>query len=276
MIILRPFHPSLTVSSIGFFMNILRFVFVVCSFLMRVSNAEIVEVKTMAQVQEHIKKHTQENDCWVVWDLDNTVMCPANEDGFGGDFWFAASLEKLMKAGLPLFDAVDKILPEYFTIQYGLPMKPVEDHVITVIDELQKQNITVLGLTARSGPLVERSVVQLNEINVSFAKTHPQSNNPKMFDLLSFGARYYEGILFCDNNTKGEVLTALLNNLDRLPKKIVFIDDREKHVACVKKAAENLGITFIGLRYGYLDEQARNYVLPIKKDNSNAELPVQG
>ena len=219
-------------------------------------------VPSMQEVHKHVDLHLNDGSCWVVWDPDNTVMDPANKDGFGGDLWFAAKVKTLTDQGITYVDAVAQTVPNYFAIQAKLSMKPVEDHVVTLIDLLQKKNVVVIGLTARSGPLVTRSIEQLNAINISFSKTTPQLKNPLTFDHLKFPVEYNEGILFCHNNAKGDVLKTILGVVEQQPKKIIFVDDREKHVACVEKAGKALGIEVVGLRYSYLDEAVKNYVLP--------------
>ena len=54
-----------------------------------------------------------------------------------------------------------------------------------------------------------------------------------------YAAKYVEGVIFVGlKNDKGETLMRLLNQLGHQPKKILFIDDKEKNLHSVAAACE--------------------------------------
>jgi len=62
-------------------------------------------------------------------------------------------------------------------------------------------------------------------------------------------------------NKKGAVLKVLLEATSFEPKKIIFIDDLLHYQLDVQKAAQELNIPFIGIRYSYLDKKAHDFKL---------------
>ena len=75
--------------------------------------------------------------------------------------------------------------------------------------------------------------------------------------------------MFCASNSKGDGLKALLNTTAFTPKKIVFVDDKEKYLRSVMEAATDLGIEFVGIHYAHLAEKVKQFVLD---DESKALL----
>ena len=47
--------------------------------------------------------------------------------------------------------------------------------------------------------------------------------------------------------------------IDFYPKKIVFIDDKEKNIIDMDEKIINYDIEYVGLRYGFLDEKIKNF-----------------
>jgi FMN phosphatase YigB (HAD superfamily) len=83
--------------------------------------------------------------------------------------------------------------------------------------------------------------------------------------------------LFCDGFYKGPALKAFLQGKPDLKvKKIVFVDDKLKNVESVKVAAQELGINFVGIRYGHTDVRTKAYALDEKSLMLAESLVNQG
>lgn len=218
----------------------------------------IIETSSIATIQDHIG-HDEKNTL-VIFDLDNTCFESAHKHGIGGDQWFTALMAHGKTAGLPEQEAFEKTLHLWRELQPIIPVKPVEDHVVTLIHSLQQKNISIIALTTRSPFIAKTTMHHLTSIGITFSKSHPVTRQLN-FDYLPITALYEEGILFCGDNKKGTVLKILLDAMPQKPTKIVFIDDKKKYLECVEKTTQELGIPFVGLRYGHLDEKVKNFSL---------------
>ncbi len=258
-----------TLSNLRSFMKLFRSLVLFCFFVITSSVSPVIidPVASMEEVKKHVEAHLVDG-CWVIFDLDNTVFHPADEKGIGSDQWFLARVNEHVKLGKTYVEGVEIVLPEYFTIQLSCKMKPVEDKVVGFIKSLQDRNVTVCALTARSGVLVDHTPTQLGSIGVSFDKTCPKLAKPLKTDQLTFPARYHAGGFFTGNNKKGEGLKILVDAAEKKPTKIIFIEDRDRHVKCVHTLEQELKISVVALRYAFLDEEIANYKLPADTRNN--------
>jgi hypothetical protein len=227
-------------------------------------NAKIIEVKNISEILNYVDGNKRKTTL-VLFDIDNTLTEPV--DDYGGDLWFSAKVKKEVDGGLSYKDAVKKILPEYFKIQKNVKVKPVETAAVGVVQSLQQQKVPTLALTTRSEEILNCTYKQLKSIKISFdygmlGKKMLQLTNQK------FPAFYYKGLIGCDRNNKGVCLKEFLEKakkqwpaLSQITD-IVFIDDKEKYLKEVEEEFKDSKIFFTGLRYSYLDEKVKNYVLP--------------
>ena len=104
-----------------------------------------------------------------------------------------------------------------------------------------------MALTARSMPLVERTIQELTRLTIDFS-VNSLHEYPMKLSVTHVG-KYDHGIIFCSNNNKASILFQFLSTIDYHPKQIIFIDDKLSHLVHVEKEVEARGITFVGLRY---------------------------
>ncbi len=198
----------------------------------------------------------------VALDLDNTTFKNKKEYAVG-DSWFVASIEYLQKThGLDSNSALDIVRAEYFPLQNMAEVEPVEKEIVDIIAKFQKDKIVVIGLTARSMPLEETTIRQLKSINIDFSVNCLAGNNEIIFKNLEHPCKYSNGILFVSENDKGKALTTYLDFLKHTPKKVIFADDKHKHAQRVDAACQAKNIESICIRYGFMDEEVKNYKLP--------------
>ena len=116
----------------------------------------------------------------------------------------------------------------------------------------------VLGLTARSMVLMQKTVDNLASLGIGFSSG--LHHRGFMVDM-HHPAFFYEGIIFCSGYGKGPVLKRFLEITGLRPSTIIMIDDKRSYLESVEAICRVAGIEFIGLRYGYLDEKVASYQL---------------
>ena len=217
----------------------------------------IVESKSITDIYTYIKPNEYNKDLLVIFDIDNTIAITPTP--LGSDQWFYAMKKTFVETGTTNQEAIDLLLPQYIHIQRNTWLIPVEKNTISVIHTLQKQGVSVIALTARSFELAHRTIEQLHHMGIYFTKTDPYECP------ITYGNKkpgiYIDGIIFSGNYDKGEMLINWLKQSKYRPKKIIFIDDKLKNLHSVEKALHNRDYPFIGIRYGYADEQVHNFSL---------------
>ena len=214
-------------------------------------HAEIIEVGHFQEITEYLDSETL-----VILDIDDTLLVPIQT--LGTDPWFLSRLEYHWHITNDRSRALDKALAEWEAVRHLTDVKLVEAKTDEIIDNMQRNNIVVMGLTTQGLSLSDRTPVQLQSLSINLSKSAPSSQDCYFIN----GARgvlYHHGILFTSGTSKGEALLQLLDLIDYHPKKIVFINDKKTHLQDVEKSATSRNINFVGLRYSYSDERVANF-----------------
>lgn len=185
------------------------------------AQAEVRETNEMREALTFVRQ-----DTWIVFDIDNTVLEPTQT--LGSDQWFDYMVKKL--------GSVDKAIEIWSEVQKQTEMQTVEQDTPRLIHLLQNRGYKVLALTARPQDLNETTERQL----------------------LSQGIRFERIISIGPGLSKG---TMLANELraNRLPSRVVFIDDKEKHVHSVDDALNAFPLTHFEFRYGAADSKVKSF-----------------
>lgn len=189
-----------------------------------------------------------------VFDLDNTLVCTPTD--LGSDLWFSHAVEQKIQMGIAYEDAVKEVLPNYFRVQEFIALQPVETVTPNIVSRIGKQAHT-LALTARSLPLVQRTIDQLKKLEISFSA--PPSFDRELSIQLDHPGLLKDGIIFCDQNDKGKFLFYIFKKFNYQPTWIIFVDDRLFNVLNVQKECLMQNVRFVGIRYRYMDERADNF-----------------
>lgn len=199
-------------------------------------------------------------DTLVVVDLDNTLIRPTT--GLGSDEWFYHLEERIAAdEGLSEAAAADRAMDVWNDVQARIHVQPVEPGVPALLRSLQRRNVRVLGLTARTHEIAEVTRRQLASVGIDLAAASPRRApwRARLRDV----ARYRDGIVFVgEHNDKGEVLAAFLRELPRRPGRVLFVDDRDKHVRAVDVALSRAGIPCVAFRYGAADDAVARFDAP--------------
>ena len=255
--------------------SVLCITLISCLLMSSLSWAKVQEIRSIHEVQEEITPQTL-----VVFDIDNTLITPTGN--LGSDQWFFYLQKIYTLKGLPEKESAEKATITWNKTQELIRVKAVESETPTWIQQLQKRGIKTMALTARRADVAEVTKKQLQSIHVEF-KTHSPSSqtlNLSKAELQSEeDAIFTDGILLVgEGNNKGLVFKAFLKKIGYTPEKIIFIDDKVKHVNNMEKALSSLSIPYFGYRYAVLDQQVEAFKAQISEvsDQKTAELFFMG
>jgi hypothetical protein len=207
---------------------------------------EIIETANFRAITQHVTPNTL-----VLLDIDDTLLIP--KQTLGTDVWFRYQLKK----NAHLADCLDKTLAQWEAIRHLTEIEIVEKGTEEIIRQMQEAKIAVMGLTTQGLALATRTVKQLQSINIDLSLTAPTRQDHYFIN--DHGVLMRQGILFTAGTPKGPAIAKLLQILGYQPERILFINDKETHLLDVAVTAEEIGISFIGLRYSFRDGIIANF-----------------
>lgn len=225
------------------------------TFSLTAHNSQIIEHHHFHHILDFISPHDLHNKTVIVLDIDNTIAQP--ECLLGSEEWVAHVINKWADA--TIIDSKARFLaiaPLYYDVIHAIDFIPIELITIDIIKELQRSGVIVIGLTARSFEIADRTIEQLYNIGIDLS--HASVWHEELWHDCHLQYCHKNGIIFCNGNDKGKVLTQIFDRLNYCPVKIIAIDDKERHLQAIARAI-NPEIEFIGIRYAHLDEKVRNF-----------------
>lgn len=212
--------------------------------------AEIHEIKSIREVLNYLDPQEAQV---VVFDIDNTLLCPAQD--LGSDQWFSYIAKQNIANGMNQKEAYEQILPTYFHLQKYLDLLPTEADLVVSVKAIEQACDHTICLTARSLQLVDITLGQLVKNNLDF---HVPEVDHQKLDLPG-DSIYQDGVLFCGHSCKGQVLSQFLVACHYTPTQIILVDDKRYNLEAVEKQLALAGVKFIGLRYAGCDERIANF-----------------
>jgi len=213
--------------------------------------AEIRETMSMAEALGTVDEQTL-----LIVDLDNTVIKPTQT--LGTDQWFDHLVKQYVAAGDAVDDAINKAIALWTEVQKATAVVAVEDVTPALIKDAQTRGITVMALTARPLDLIAATAKQLKSVGVDFTQKPILGHDLEI--RAEDTAKLAGGILFVGpKNNKGKVLIQFLQEIELTPKRIVFVDDKPKHVRNVEESLKSLPTTYLGFRYGAADKEVASF-----------------
>ena len=239
--------------------NVIKKLFLLVLFIPHLIQAEIVEVHTMNQVDNVTS--TADHDTLVVFDIDNTLIIPANPA-----FQIPNVLDnKHLLAEFKKKWCVDQKRIATNLMALTSESKPLDLFASRLLKSLQDRDIPVIALTATLAECddvitdtLSRRKHQLGMNGFDMSPTAP-STCPVIFDDLKPYFDTYpltqHGVICSngDENTKGEVLAEYFRLIGWYPKKVIFVDDSKVQVESMIEPMERLGIEFIGIHFRGID-----------------------
>lgn len=205
---------------------------------------QIIETHHFSEIKKYIKPNSL-----VILDIDDTLLIPAQM--LGTDVWFRHRIKQHEEKGLPPEEALYTAVAEWEAIRNITPIEIVEKGTDKVIEDIQKEQITVMGLTTQALTLTRQTTRQLRFINIDLMKSAPYDQD--LFFSNGLGVLYHKGILFTAGTPKGEALLKFLDAINKHYDHVVFINDKASHLTDVEVVLKAKNIDFIGLRYSYSD-----------------------
>lgn len=213
--------------------------------------SQIIEIQNFEEIVSHVS-----SDAIILLDIDDTLLIP--KQMLGSDEWFCSQLKKNHEGGMPAEEIVDRTVAQWELIRHITEMDIVEPGTKEIVDLLQKSGSPVMGLTTQGFTLSRKTVQHLHDQEIFLEKAAPSPSDvyftqKRKGSSFEEGVLYRHGILFTSGTDKGNAFFTLCEGLGYIPKKIIFINDKATHLREIELAAEQRGIPFVGLRYGYSD-----------------------
>ncbi|MBI2711830.1 MAG: DUF2608 domain-containing protein [Bdellovibrio sp.] len=216
----------------------------------------IQEIKSFSEIQPFVDK-----DTLLVFDVDNTLLTPTTS--IGSDQWFYCLYDVARVKPLQDKKMDSKLMKFWNRVQSKIKVRAVEPSVPGWISQQQQKGIPTLGLTARTSDILSVTRRQLASIGIKL------ENNTIYKGLLKISKKvlhsndeavFSHGVLSVgESNSKGLVFSEFLRKLKFVPKKVVYVDDREKHVKSMEVELKKAGIPYYGFRYGALDTEVKSF-----------------
>ncbi|MBF0208408.1 MAG: DUF2608 domain-containing protein [Oligoflexia bacterium] len=218
----------------------------------RPSFAKIEEIKSMRDIESAIT-----DDTLVVLDIDNTIIHPTTY--LGSDEWHYYLYRIYKINGVDEKEILSKTTDVWNKTQSLIEIELAEKGTPDLIKKLQGRGIKIMSLTARDGAIADLTIKHLKSLGVDFSKSSLLEAD-KELPWPEGGVLVRGGIIFVgENNVKGKVLSQFLQKIKFIPRKVVFVDDRQKHVRSVDKEMGDLGVPCVSFRYGALDERVKSF-----------------
>jgi len=221
--------------------------------------AQIIEISTLQELFDHVPVDSQKTTI-IFCDLDNTLVMPDFECGLGSDAWFSHHAKRIaQELAIDISKVYKTMLPIYYDVnlvnQYTL--RPVENGTVALLKEMQQRFDHVVGLTARSYPLIDSTIQLLQDIDIDFMRSAIATEK----NIEHSEGRYLAGIGFCGWEKKSVVMDLILTETGYTCDRIVMIDDKAHYLDDIEQmlALKYPDVEFIGIHYTYLAEHVQEY-----------------
>lgn len=227
------------------------FAFVFNSFIFL--DAEIVTCKRLSEILAHIKK-----DTLVVFNINN-VLTVSKQDA-GSTPWAEEQIAAIMKQrNTSKAHATNLFIPFWHAILIASDVELYDPEAEELVAHLQREGIKVMALTNRYIEMACPTHQNLRSVGIDFARNPPYGEDAPISGVSS-PAKFVEGILFNGLiNFKGDTLAAFLRQIGYRPGKVIYIEDKLKHLSQVGQKIEALGIPFLGIHFGALEFERQAY-----------------
>jgi hypothetical protein len=160
--------------------------------------------------------------------------------------------------------------------------EPVDSKMVSLIKEAQDRGLKVIALTnAWTGAfgnihsLEDWRIGELEGFGYTFKDSWGTLELKSFESLKSKDAKRFpvfkSGVLFTCNLPKGAVLNAFLQYAGLSPKKIIFIDDKRKHLESVEAFSRDADILFMGFQYTAVADRPK---IPLDKKWARYQFEV--
>lgn len=245
-------------------------------FVWRGAFAEIIQTPNLTPIETAIKK--ADSSTLVVFDVDDVLI--------------TAKDQILQPSNKKLLEILNKGLESRYSEKAAQKLwsiillervdEPVDPQMVSLIKETQARGIKVMALTnAWTGSfgnipsLEEWRVRELEDFGYTFKDSwstlkskifsDSKSKDPKRLPV------FKNGVLFTCDLPKGDILKVFLKHASFLPKKIILVDDKRKHLKSVEAFSRDVGILFIGFEYTAVADRPKS---PLNEKRAQLQFEV--
>lgn len=210
---------------------------------------QVIETNQMSDILHHVDSET-----WVIFDVDNTLI--ESSLHLGSAQWRGHIRKKALDLGYSDTES-ERILDNFWKlVQPLIPVRLVDKETESIVKQLQEDKVATMALTAREPDEVTHTEKQLKEVHISLSNDFLK----KDFSLSTpYPGLLKNSVVYCGENKKSEALLTLFKELDILPKKVVFIDDKWDQIYDVEKILSTLGIEYICIRFSGADARVASF-----------------
>lgn len=244
--------------------HICRIVCLIGLVLVSYAEAKIISTNKIEDIEVELAR--ADNETLVIFDCNGVIWESAARA-------FQADAKKVMKSiirkhlkTMPLKkeEKIQHIMLE------KIPKQLLHKKMPTLILVLQSRGVKTLMLTGnRVGKignvsLEKCNIRHLSKMGIDFGKSWNLerivfSCFPNYYNGEVSYATFSDGILFCISWDKGSVLRAFLSKIPSYKfKKIIFIDDKRRHLESVRQVADEIGSEFVGIEYTLAKSKKRS------------------
>lgn len=222
-----------------------------------VCSAKIIEANTMDDV--YAQFDGADENTLAVFDVDLVLVQP------GDPAFQMANMKKYGSICKKIMQQLPEDKRNVFLSLMSLQSTPelIDKRTPDFLRGLSLRGVPAIALTANlSGSVknvdnMERwRVDSLHKLGIDFTRSAPYKDDIVFSDLPAYRNNfsvYTGGILFANGtmNKKGDVLLAFFDKADYMPKKVIFVDDREENLTNVEAALQraDLGIDYVGVHF---------------------------
>ncbi|MDP1836512.1 MAG: DUF2608 domain-containing protein [Chlamydiales bacterium] len=216
-------------------------------------NGEIIECQRLKEILPYV-----EEDTLVVFNINN-VLTVAYQDA-GSTPWAEEHIARLSKEkNISKPHATNLFIPLWHHILVNTDVELFDPDAEAMVNYLQENGVKVLALTNRYTEMAYSTHRNMRSVGIDFARTAPFPEDCWIKEATS-PSKYIEGIIFNGLlNFKGDTLATFLKQIDYRPKKLIYIEDKLKHLSQVQKCIQDMGIPFLGIHFGALALQRESY-----------------
>ncbi|HSX04575.1 MAG TPA: DUF2608 domain-containing protein [Rhabdochlamydiaceae bacterium] len=213
--------------------------------------AAIVEIDHFNELPDYVDEKTL-----LLLDIDDTLIIP--RQALGTDIWLLDRANQYKNSGLNPSAAFEKALSEWEAVRLLTKVKLVEEDTASVIQELQKKGVSMMGITAQGLALATRTLKQLGELGIDLQQAAPTQDDLYFFSE-NHGMLFRKGIFFLAGKSKGKSFLTFLDRLRIRPERVVLIDDKLSTLTEMEQALDAEHIPFVGLRYSFSDARIKAF-----------------
>lgn len=214
--------------------------------------AEIINCRQLRELLPLIDK-----DTLVVFNINN-VLTTSKQDA-GSTPWAEENIAAIIKSqSVDKPHATNLFIPLWHDVLIASDVELFDPEAEVIVRYLQDSGIKVMALTNRYIEMGYPTHNNLRSVGIDFARNPPYSEDT--FIKGGSPAKYIEGIIFNGLiNFKGDTLANFLQQINYTPKKLIYIEDKPKHLTQVGEKVAALGIPFLGVHFGALEAQRESY-----------------